>query len=206
MDIGSYEMPSGESVALVGPSGVGKTTALRLLAGILTPNRGRVHLGEFCMSGARSKARRAFRLRHIGIVFQDYQLVDCLSVLDNVLLPYRLSSSMRVTGEARERASELANKVGLGHKLSCLAHRLSQGERQRCAICRSVVTRPSIILADEPTGALDARNRARVVDLILDMARECEATVVFVTHDLDVLEPFDRVWEFAGVDGGRVME
>ena len=203
MDIGSFSMRSGESVALVGPSGAGKTTALRLLGGILTPNRGWIRLGEFCMSSARSKARRAFRLRHIGIVFQDYQLVDCLSVLDNILLPYRLSSSMRLSGEERERASELANKVGLGSKLNCLAHRLSQGERQRCAICRAVVTRPSIILADEPTGALDAFNRARVVDLILDMARECEASVVFVTHDLDVLEPFDRIWDFGGPNGER---
>lgn len=198
LTIGSFVADSGERLALIGPSGSGKTTTLKLLSGILSPETGSVSLGDFRISHAGSRRRRAFRLRHIGFVFQDFQLIDCLSVMDNILLPYRLSSELRLDQSVREWARVLAQEVGLGAKLDRLASRLSQGERQRCAICRAVVARPSVVLADEPTGALDQVNRSRVVGMILGMAKECGSTVLFVTHDLDTLKPFDRIWDFSG--------
>ncbi len=188
---------SGERVAFVGPSGCGKTTLLHVLAGILVPERGTVRVGETVVSSADDRARRRFRIREIGLVFQNFELLDYLRVLDNVLLPYRLHPALRLDASVRERARELAGSVGLGDKLGRRIDALSQGERQRVAICRALVTRPSVVLADEPTGNLDPATTARIVDVLFERVAASGATLVVVTHDHGLLDRFDRVVDLA---------
>jgi putative ABC transport system ATP-binding protein len=193
LDVPELAVEAGERVALVGPSGSGKTTLLRLIAGIETPNAGRASANGVEVGALGDAERRRFRLRGIGLVFQEFELLEYLSVLDNVLLPYRLDGSLPGRVEARERSTELARRVGLGDKLGRRPAHLSQGERQRVAVCRALVTRPSLVLADEPTGNLDPRTGGRVLDELIEFATEDGATLVVVTHDHGLLERFDRV-------------
>lgn len=186
-----------ERVALVGPSGCGKTTLLHVLAGILVPLRGTVRVGDTVVSSADDRARRSFRIREIGLVFQNFELLDYLRVLDNVLLPYRLHPALRLDGAVRDRARELATSVGIGDKLGRGIGELSQGERQRVAICRALVTRPSVVLADEPTGNLDPATTSRIVDVLFESVAAAGSTLVVVTHDHGLLDRFDRVVDLA---------
>jgi putative ABC transport system ATP-binding protein len=181
--IDDLRVAAGESVALVGPSGSGKTTLLHLVAGILTPEAGRVEVAGQDLGGLDDGARRAFRVRRIGLVFQEFELLDYLSVLDNVLLPYRIHPALRLDAAARERARELAERLGIGDKLGRPPRQLSQGERQRAAVCRALVTGPPLLLADEPTGNLDPANKQRVLDALFELAAESGATLLTVTHD-----------------------
>ncbi len=191
----------GEHVGIVGPSGSGKTTLLHLIAGIVTPLRGTVHAGGIEVSALADAARRACRLRRLGLVFQEFELLDYLSVLDNVLLPYRISEALTLSPEVRERARVLAERVGIGDELSRLVPRLSQGEKQRVAVCRGLIAAPDLILADEPTGSLDPANKGRVLDILLEYAAERGSTLVTVTHDHDLLPRFSRVIDFKTFQG-----
>ncbi|MHC4992067.1 MAG: ATP-binding cassette domain-containing protein, partial [Planctomycetota bacterium] len=128
----------GETVGFIGPSGSGKTTLLNLLAGIVLPESGTVDVDGASMTGLSDPARRAFRIRRIGMIFQEFELLEHLSVLDNVLLPYRISPALRLDGPVRDRAVALARRVGIEDKLTRTAGRLSQGEKQRVAICRAL--------------------------------------------------------------------
>lgn len=187
------EVANGERVALAGPSGSGKTTLLRLVAGIAVPDTGSVRTNGTDVGNLDDAARRAFRIRHIGLVFQEFELLEYLSVLDNVLLPYRIQNALPLDAAARERAEALAERVGIGDKLPCLPERISHGERQRVALCRALVTKPEIVLADEPTGNLDPGNRDRALDILLAYAEERGATLLTVTHDHELLPRFGRV-------------
>jgi ABC-type lipoprotein export system ATPase subunit len=140
--------------------------------------------------------RREFRIRNIGLVFQEFELLEHLSVLDNVLLPYRINPSLHLEPPVRERAVELAARVGVADKLGRFARRLSQGEKQRAAVCRALITEPELLLADEPTGNLDPANKGRVLDILFDYAEERGATLLTVTHDRDLLGRFGRVIDF----------
>ena len=182
-----------ESVALVGPSGSGKTTLLHLVAGILTPDAGTIVVDGQDLGALDAAARRAFRVRRIGLVFQEFELLEYLSVLDNVLLPYRIHPALRLDTGARERARALAERLGIGDKLGRMPRSLSQGERQRAAVCRALVTGPPLLLADEPTGNLDPANKERVLDALFELAAESGATILTVTHDRELLPRFDRV-------------
>ena len=186
----------GETLAVVGPSGSGKTTLLNLLAGVLLPDRGRVQVGAQQVSALGDKARRDFRIKHIGMVFQNFELLEYLSVLDNILLPLRIGSGLTVTRPLRLRASELAEHVGIGDKLQRYPSQLSQGERQRVAVSRALLLQPALVLADEPTGNLDPSNKSVVLELLLDYTRSHAATLVTVTHDTELLQNFDRVVDF----------
>ena len=186
----------GERVAVIGPSGSGKTTLLNLIAGIATPQRGRVVTKGMEVTALDAARRREFRIRNIGLVFQEFELLEHLSVLDNVLLPYRINPSLRLEPPVRERALELAARVGVADKLGRFAHRLSQGEKQRAAVCRALITEPELLLADEPTGNLDPANKGRVLDILFDYAEERGATLLTVTHDRDLLDRFGRVIDF----------
>ncbi|MHC4420102.1 MAG: ABC transporter ATP-binding protein [Planctomycetota bacterium] len=191
----------GSTVAIIGPSGSGKTTLLHLIAGIAVPQLGRISVDGVELSGLGSTARRDFRIRTIGLVFQEFELLEYLTVLDNILLPYRISPALTIDRQVRERAVSLARRVGIGDKVGRLARRLSHGERQRAAICRAVLPAPKILLADEPTGNLDPSNKDRVLDIFLEYTRQTNTTLVTVTHDQDLLERFDRVIDvkaFAG--------
>lgn len=187
------EVGYGERVVLVGPSGSGKTTILNLVAGIVVPSRGRVRVAGKEISGTDDSARRAFRVGQIGLVFQEFELLEYLSVLDNILLPYRIHSSLRLTADVRNRARSLAARLGIGHVLRRPPARLSQGERQRAAVCRALVTQPALLLADEPTGNLDSNNKGRVMDALFEISKENGTTLLTVTHDQNLVPRFDRV-------------
>jgi len=196
LHVDELRVEAGESVALVGPSGSGKTTLLHLVAGILTPEEGTVRVDDRDLRGLDEAARRAFRVQRIGLVFQEFELLEYLSVLDNVLLPYRIHPALRLDAAARERARTLAERLGIGDKLARRPRHLSQGERQRGAVCRALVTGPPLLLADEPTGNLDPANKERVLDALFELAGESGATILTVTHDQERLSRFDRVIDF----------
>ncbi len=191
--VANLQIADRERVAIVGPSGSGKTTLLNLFAGIATPHRGSVETAGQDVSSMSDRARRQFRVRHVGLVFQEFELLEYLTVLDNVLLPYFLTPALKLDDDVRARAVRLAEGVEIDDKLGRNVARLSQGERQRVALCRALLTDPSVILADEPTGNLDPSSKMRVVDLLLERAQEANATLVAVTHDHEVAERFDRV-------------
>jgi putative ABC transport system ATP-binding protein len=186
----------GTTAAVIGPSGTGKTTLLNLMAGVLTPASGRIVTGGVDLTGLGDGARRNFRIRNVGLVFQEFELLSYLSVLDNILLPYRINPTMQLDADVRARATRLAGEVGIGDKLGRFVDRLSQGERQRVAVCRALMTSPPLILADEPTGNLDPSNKERVLDILFEYAKKNDTTMVTVTHDHDLLGRFGRVVEF----------
>jgi len=188
---------AGERVAVVGPSGTGKTTLLTLIAGLQVPQTGRVRVGDIEVSRLSDRARRAFRARHIGFVFQDFALLDYLSVRENILYPYRVGDGLSLSRSVRDRADALADSVGLGAKLSRRPTALSQGEQQRVALCRALITEPGLILADEATGNLDPANKTAILDLMFARAAEAGAALLAVTHDHALLPRFDRVIDFA---------
>ena len=192
-----------EQVAIIGPSGSGKTTLLNLIAGIAVPESGTVRVGEHEVSGLHDAARRDFRIRHIGFVFQDFELVEFLSILDNVLHPFRISSALQLSEEVVNRAVRLAKSMGLEDKLDRKPGQLSQGEKQRAALCRALLPDPQIVLADEPTGNLDPDATRQVVEYLTAHARESGATLVMVTHDHSLLGHFDRVIDFAKFSSGE---
>lgn len=183
----------GESVAIVGPSGSGKTTLLSLIAGLILPDTGFVHVDGERIDRLDDAARRAYRVQKIGFVFQDFQLLDYLSVRENIALPFRIHPSMRWSEQSQSDLLQVSRALGIEPLLSRRVQRLSQGERQRVAIGRALVTKPRLILGDEPTGNLDVANRDRVLDLILEQAALLSATVIMVTHDQGLLDRFDRV-------------
>lgn len=193
MRFAHFEVAEQESVVIVGPSGCGKTTLLKLLAGILLPFEGNLSVCGENLPELPFAGRQRFRIEKIGLVFQEFELLDYLTVRENVLLPYRISSAIQDRGQARERAEQLLDSTGIGALAERLPGEISQGERQRVALCRALVTQPGLILADEPTGSLDPENQARSVALLREKAAEAGAPLVMVTHDHEVISGFDRV-------------
>jgi putative ABC transport system ATP-binding protein len=191
---------SGEHVAIIGPSGCGKTTLLNLLAGIVLPDAGRLQVAGESVGELSDAQRRDFRIRTLGLVFQNFELLDYLSVRDNILLPLRFGRGLSVTAQLQQRVDVLAERLGIAEQLGRHPAQLSQGERQRVAVARAVLLQPPIILADEPTGNLDPANKFVVLDLLLDYAREHGATLLAVTHDHDLLDRFDRVLDFRDIN------
>jgi putative ABC transport system ATP-binding protein len=196
LSIPYFAVEAGEKVAVVGPSGSGKTTLLNLLAGILTPMAGSIKVGETAVSDLKDAGRRDFRIRDIGFVFQDFELLDYLSILDNILHPYRISGALKLTGEVRQRAIFLAEQMGVAGHLKKHPGELSQGEKQRAAICRALLSQPKLILADEATGNLDPENKTRILDLLFAAVDEHGTTLLAVTHDHELLGRFDRIVDF----------
>jgi len=196
LHIPHFDIARGEKVAVIGPSGSGKTTLLNLLAGIATPVRGSIGVGEARVDQLGDSGRRDFRITSIGFVFQDFELLDYLNVLDNILHPYRITKALSLDGEVKARATALADEMGIGDKLKRMANDLSQGEKQRAAICRALLTRPRLILADEATGNLDPDNKERILDLLFQAVEEHDATLLAVTHDHELLKRFDRIVDF----------
>ena len=189
-------MAAGEKVAVIGPSGSGKTTLLNLIAGILVPQQGSVNVGDARVNALPDDGRRDFRITTIGFVFQDFELLDYLNVLDNILHPYRITRALKLHSGVRDRAMNLAAQMGIGDKLKRRADDLSQGEKQRAAICRALLPNPGLILADEATGNLDPENKTGILDLLFDSVSAHDATLLAVTHDHELLPRFDRVIDF----------
>lgn len=186
-----------ERLAIVGPSGSGKTTLLNLIAGILTPDQGKITVADTEVSGQSDAARRRFRATQIGFVFQDFALLDYLPARQNILYPYRITPALTLDTEARARAEALAEACGIADKLDRHPSALSQGEQQRVAICRALVTQPNLILSDEATGNLDPDSKARILDLLFEQASAAGTAVLAVTHDHELLPRFERVLDFA---------
>ena len=159
---------AGERAAAIGPSGSGKTTLLNLISGIEAPAAGVVTTAGSRVDDLTPSARRAFRIKNIGFVFQEFLLLEYLNVLDNILYPYRLHPDLKLDAAARAQAASLADTLGLGAHLRRRPEQLSQGERQRVAIARALVTAPKLLLADEPTGNLDPVAKQKVVNLLLE--------------------------------------
>jgi putative ABC transport system ATP-binding protein len=185
-----------EKVAVIGPSGTGKTTMLNLVAGITVPGRGTISLNDTVVNQLNDARRRQFRITHIGFVFQDFELLDYLNVYDNILHPYRITKALHLDPPVRQRARMLAEEMGIGDKLKRRANDLSQGEKQRAAICRALLPQPRLILADEATGNLDPENKTRILDLLFRAVEEHGTTLLAVTHDHELLKRFDRVVDF----------
>ena len=187
----------GEKVAIVGPSGLGKSTLLMLLSGIVSPKRGSIRMGDVQLEHLSDASRRRFRASKIGLVFQEFELIEYLSIRENIMLPYLLNSSLRTRPDVQATTESLAEVTGLSGKLSRRPKQLSQGERQRVAICRAMITKPEYLLVDEPTGSLDARTASEVIDLLLGQAMMNDTTLLLVTHDTSLLDRFDRTVNLA---------
>jgi putative ABC transport system ATP-binding protein len=179
----TLSIADGEAVAVMGPSGSGKSTLLNLIAGLDQPTSGTVAIAGVDLGGRSEAALARFRRRHIGMVFQFFNLLDELTVRDNVLLPAQLNGMSRST--ARLRADELIAALSLADRTDAYPARLAGGEQQRVAIARALINRPTLILADEPTGAVDSATGAAVMRLLVDLNRSGH-TLILVTHDAEL--------------------
>jgi putative ABC transport system ATP-binding protein len=173
------EITSGEAVAIVGASGSGKSTLLAILAGLDTPTRGTVEIEGSDLFSLDEDQRAELRGRSVGFVFQSFQLLPALTALENVMLPLELSQKDKPEDSARQMLA----RVGLSERLHHYPKHLSGGEQQRVALARAFVTRPALLLADEPTGSLDRDSASGVIDLLFEMNQEYRTTLVMVTHD-----------------------
>ena len=187
------------SLFLQGPSGSGKSTLLNLIGGVLTPQAGRIDLLGQPFSRLPAAQRDAFRADHIGFIFQQFNLIPYLSVLDNVLLPCRFSARRAAqAGDAVVAATMLLDRLDIAPELHTRpAHALSVGQQQRVAAARALIGKPEILIADEPTSALDAPRQAAFVDLLLAEARANRSALIFVSHDLRLAAHFDGVLELS---------
>jgi len=185
-----FSVPRGQFVAVMGASGSGKSTLLGLLAGLDTVTSGSIVLDGVDIARLREDQLARIRGRKIGFVFQSYQLVPTLTAEENILLPAELSG---YNDQPRKRAKELLERVGLTNRAHHYPIQLSGGEQQRIALARAFITQPPILMADEPTGNLDSANGQHVLDLLLELNREAQTTLVLVTHDRRLAEYADRI-------------
>ncbi len=186
----SLEVAQGEIVAIVGASGAGKSTLLQILGTLMAADSGRVEIaGKDCTTMG-EKELAAFRNRHIGFVFQFHHLLPEFTALENVAMPALIGVAERK--DAFSRAAELLDMVGLSERTTHKPVELSGGEQQRVAIARALINRPSVVLADEPTGNLDTASRDQIHSLLLDIRREFNQTIVMVTHDMSLADSVDR--------------
>ncbi|MCA3241668.1 MAG: ABC transporter ATP-binding protein [Rubrivivax sp.] len=194
-----FQLVARESVAIVGASGSGKSTLLSILAGLDVPSSGTVRLAGVDLFSLDEDARAALRAERVGFVFQSFQLLANLTALENVMLPLELKGA----DDARAQATDMLRRVGLGERLSHYPRVMSGGEQQRVALARAFVTRPALLLADEPTGSLDFATGAKVMDLMFEMNREAGTTLVLVTHDRQIAARCDRQLR---MEAGRLTE
>ncbi len=194
----SFDIRRGESVAVVGPSGAGKSTLLALLAGLDLPTTGHVTLNGANLGELDEDGRARVRAESVGFVFQSFHLVPSLNALENVMLPLELAGY----DNARTGALEIINKVGLGDRWSHYPAQLSGGEKQRVAIARAFATEPAVLFADEPTGNLDARTGATIMELMFELNRSSSTTLVLVTHDTSLAGRCDRI---LSLDVGKLV-
>jgi putative ABC transport system ATP-binding protein len=196
LELGKLDFQAGTRTAVIGPSGFGKTTLLNLISGINIPQKGKVAVQDKQINAMSEKERRTFRLLNIGFVFQDFRLLEYLKVSDNILLPFRINRALKLRPELKEKQRMIAASMNIEDKLNKYPDKLSQGERQRVAICRALINDPRVILADEPTGNLDPENKQRIMDMLFRYVQDEGSTLITVTHDHELLSGFDRVVDF----------
>jgi putative ABC transport system ATP-binding protein len=196
----TFDVAAGGFVAIVGPSGSGKTTLLGLLAGLDRPSGGTVHLDGVDLAALDEDGRARLRREKVGFVFQSFQLVPTLTARENVLVPLELAGAR--AAESEPRADELLARVGLAERAHHYPAQLSGGEQQRVALARAFGNRPRILFADEPTGNLDARTGASIIDLLLGLNRDEGTTLVLVTHDAELAARAPRTIRLAD---GRIV-
>ncbi|MBT3605762.1 MAG: ABC transporter ATP-binding protein [Candidatus Latescibacteria bacterium] len=190
----SFDIPTGQTCAIVGPSGSGKTTLLGLCAGLDRPTSGTVTLNSIGIDALDEDQRAAVRNEQVGFIFQSFQLIPTLTAVENVTVPLELRGESDIT----DRATDLLSRVGLKNRLDHYPTQLSGGEQQRVAIARAFINQPSILFADEPTGNLDADTSQTIVDLLFDLNRESDTTLILVTHDLDLAGLTQRIIRLRG--------
>jgi putative ABC transport system ATP-binding protein len=192
------QIAAGETVAIIGASGAGKSTLLALLAGLDEPSAGRVWLNGAELTALNEDGRAAVRARHVGFVFQSFHLVPSLTAIENVMLPLELAG----LPNARGAAAEVLAQVNLTPRREHYPRQLSGGEQQRVAIARAFVTRPAVLFADEPTGNLDSVTGERIIDLLFELNRAAQTTLVVVTHDQAIAQRCGRIIR---IEAGRLV-
>lgn len=197
----NLDIRRGQFIALLGRSGSGKSTLLNLMSGIDLPDRGSVHIDGQPITALREQERTQFRRRHIGFVFQFFNLIPTLTVEENLLLPLELNGMNDATH--RHRASTLLGQIGLVGRSKSFPEHLSGGEQQRVAIARALIHDPLLVLADEPTGNLDAETSIQVLNFLISLPREAGKTLVVVTHSLEIANQADRILH---LEAGRIQE
>lgn len=200
LQIPDFKIQTGETVFLFGPSGSGKTTLLEMIAGVITPNEGEVHVLKQNLTQMSGADRDRFRGLHIGYVFQIFNLIPYLSVRENILLPLQLHARP----EKPYELEALAARLGLSDLLQRSVQKLSVGQQQRVALARALITKPQLLLADEPTSALDSDRREEFIKLLFEIAKEVRASVLFVSHDRTLQKLFSRSLDFSDLRKGSV--
>ena len=195
----SLSIPSGALIALLGPSGSGKTTLLSILGCILSPSEGKLNVVGHDATSLSAEVLANLRRQHIGFVFQSYNLVPTLTAVENVMLALDLRDLKGP--DAYDQAADALEAVGLGHRINAMPSKMSGGEKQRVSIARALAGSPSVILADEPTAALDAKNGMAVMELLAKVAQDTRRAVLAVTHDHRTLQYADRI---ITIDDGRI--
>jgi putative ABC transport system ATP-binding protein len=195
----SFSVQAGDGISIVGPSGSGKTTLLGLCAGLDQPSSGTITLNEIQLNRLSEDDRAYVRNQHVGFVFQNFQLLPTLSALENVMIPLELRGEKNI----EPRAKELLSRVGLGERMKHFPSQLSGGEQQRVAIARAFIGNPQVLFADEPTGNLDEETAGGVTDLLFEINREMNTTLVMVTHNLELAHLTGRILK---LHGGKLVE
>lgn len=190
----------GETVGLIGPSGSGKSTLLHLAGLLEKPQAGQIFLNGDDISHANDAQRTALRREHVGFVYQFHNLLPEFTALENITLPMQIAGQKKA--EARQRAQGLLEKLGLAERAGHLPSEMSGGEQQRVAIARALANRPSVILADEPTGSLDPRTGTRVLDVLISTVREAGASLFIASHNMDLVQRLDRTLQ---IESGQLV-
>lgn len=193
IEISDIKITQGSKIAISGKSGSGKTTLIHLISGILKPQSGEILFNDKSITDMNDKEIRKHRISNIGFIFQEFELLEYLNVMDNLILPYKINKSLVLDTEIKDKAKEIANRIGIGNKLDQHPKQLSGGERQRLAIARALITSPPLIIADEPTGNLDEKTSNIVMDEITDQVSYTNSTLIMISHNNELISSFDEI-------------
>ena len=193
IEVSDIKITQGSKIAISGKSGSGKTTLIHLISGILKPQSGEILFFDKSITDMNDNDIRKHRISNIGFIFQEFELLDYLNVMDNLVLPYKINKSLSLDEEIKDKAKEIANRIGIGNKLDQHPKQLSGGERQRLAIARALITSPPLIIADEPTGNLDDKTSNIVMDEITDQVSYTNSTLIMISHNNELISSFDEI-------------
>ena len=193
IEVSDIKITQGSKIAISGKSGSGKTTLIHLISGILKPQSGGILFFDKSITDMNDNDIRKHRISNIGFIFQEFELLDYLNVMDNLVLPYKINKSLSLDEEIKDKAKEIANRIGIGNKLDQHPKQLSGGERQRLAIARALITSPPLIIADEPTGNLDDKTSNIVMDEITDQVSYTNSTLIMISHNNELISSFDEI-------------